>query len=83
MTTIVGDYLRRLGFPAQAHSNAHGNVQQIPLMLLASLGEMSRIGVLVLNPFVGPRHKTAVITTGLPLAIDKPIDFGLQDFCNK
>ena len=83
VTTIVGDYIRRLGFPAQAHSNAHGDVQQIPLMLLAGLGEMSRIGELVLNPFVGPRHKTAIITTDLPLAIDKPIDFGLQDFCNK
>ena len=83
VSTIVGDYIRRLGYPAQAHSNAHGDVQQIPLMLLAGLGEMSRIGELVLNPFVGPRHKTAVITTDLPLAIDKPIDFGLQDFCDK
>jgi reductive dehalogenase len=83
VATIVGDYIRRLGYPAQAHSNAHGDVQQIPLMLLAGLGEMSRIGELVLNPFVGPRHKTAVITTDLPLAVDKPIDFGLQDFCDK
>lgn len=80
---IVADYIRRLGFPAQAHTNADGDVLQIPLMLLAGLGEMSRIGELVLNPFVGPRHKTAVITTDLPLAIDKPIDFGLQDFCDK
>jgi len=80
---IVADYIRRLGYPAQAHSNAHGDVMQIPLMLLAGLGEMSRIGELVLNPFIGPRHKTAIITTDLPLAIDKPIDFGLQDFCDK
>ncbi len=80
---IVADYIRRLGYPAQAHSNADGEVLQIPLMLLAGLGEMSRIGELVLNPFIGPRHKTAVITTDLPLAVDKPIDFGLQDFCHK
>ena len=81
--TIVADYIRRLGFAAQAHSNADGDVLQIPLMLLAGLGEMSRIGELVLNPFIGPRHKTAVVTTDLPLEIDKPIDFGLQDFCSK
>lgn len=80
---IVADYIRRLGSPAQAHSNANGEVLQIPLMLLAGLGEMSRIGELVLNPFIGPRYKTAVITTDLPLAFDKPIDFGLQDFCSK
>jgi len=83
VATIVADYIRRLGWPAQAHTNAHGDVQQIPLMLLAGLGEMSRIGELVLNPFVGPRHKTAVITTDLPLVPDRPIDFGLQDFCDK
>ncbi len=80
---VAADYIRRLGYPAQAHSNADGDVLQIPLMVLAGLGELSRIGELVLNPFLGPRHKTAVITTDLPLAVDKPIDFGLQDFCSK
>ncbi|MGH8673497.1 MAG: 4Fe-4S dicluster domain-containing protein, partial [Burkholderiales bacterium] len=34
-------------------------------------------------PFVGPRFKSAVVTTALPLAWDQPIDFGLQDTCNK
>ncbi|MFQ5659435.1 MAG: reductive dehalogenase [Gammaproteobacteria bacterium] len=80
---IVADYIRRLGIPAQAHSNADGDILQIPLMLLAGLGELSRIGELVLNPFIGPRHKTAVVTTDLPMEVDKPIDFGLQDFCSK
>ncbi len=81
IANVLADYLRRLGYPAQAHSNADGDVLQIPLMLLAGLGELSRIGELVLNPFLGPRHKTAVVTTDLPLAIDKPIDFNLQHFC--
>ncbi len=80
---VVADYIRRLGYPAQAHSNADGDVLQIPLMVLAGVGELSRIGELVLNPFLGPRHKTAIVTTDLPLAVDKPIDFGLQDFCSK
>ena len=83
VTTIVADYIRRLGYPAQSHSNADGDVLQVPLMVLAGLGELSRIGEVVLNPFLGPRHKTAVITTDLPLITDKPIDFGLQDFCDK
>ena len=83
VAVVVADYIRRLGYPAQAHSNADGDVLQIPLVVLAGLGEMSRIGEVVLNPFLGPRHKTAVVTTDLPLAVDKPIDFGLQDFCSK
>ncbi len=81
IATVVADYIRRLGYPAQAHSNADGDVLQIPLMLLAGLGELSRIGELILNPFVGPRHKTAIVTTDLPLLPDKPIDFNLQHFC--
>lgn len=41
------------------------------------------MGDAIINPFLGPRFKAAVVTTDLPLAIDKPIDFGLQDFCQK
>jgi len=78
---VIANYIRRLGYDAKCHSAASGEVQQIPLMLLAGLGEMSRIGELVLNPFIGPRSKTAVVTTNLPLLPDKPIDFGLQEFC--
>jgi reductive dehalogenase len=44
---------------------------------------MSRIGDIIVNPFLGPRFKAAVVTTDLPLQADKPIDFGLQDFCRK
>jgi reductive dehalogenase len=44
---------------------------------------MCRIGDCVLNPFLGPRFKAAVVTTDLPLAPDKPIDVGIQDFCSK
>ena len=49
-------------------------------MLMAGIGEMSRIGI-VLNPFLGTRFKAAVITTDLPLEADLPVDFGLQEFC--
>ena len=59
------------------------DVLHIPIILEAGLGELSRIGELVLNPYVGPRFKSGVITTNLPLLPDKPIDFGLQDFCEK
>ena len=44
---------------------------------------MSRIGDTVLHPFMGPRFKAAVVTTDLPLTPDKPIDFGLQQFCSQ
>ncbi len=78
---IMADTLRQLGFPARSQTNVDSEVLHIPLLLLAGLGEMSRIGELVLNPFVGPRFKSVVLTTDMPLEPDKPIDFGLQYFC--
>lgn len=80
---ILADYIRRLGYPARAHHVMNYQVVLPPILLWAGLGEMCRIGDTVLNPFLGPRFKAAVVTTDLPLAIDKPIDFGLQDFCRK
>ncbi len=80
---IIADYIRRLGYPARAHHARNYQVVVPPILLWAGLGEMCRIGDCVLHPFLGPRFKAAVVTTDLPLAIDKPIDFGLQDFCSK
>lgn len=79
----LADYIRRLGYPARAHHAMNYQVVVPPILLLAGLGEMCRIGDIVLNPFLGPRFKAAVVTTDLPLTVDKPIDFGLQDFCKK
>lgn len=79
---VMAETLRQLGFPARSQTNVDSDVLQLPLMLLAGLGELSRIGELVLNPFVGPRLKTVVMTTDMPMEPDKPIDFGLQYFCD-
>ncbi len=80
---ILAEYIRNLGYPARAHHAMNYQVVVPPILLWAGLGEMCRISDIVLNPFLGPRFKAAVVTTDLPLAIDKPIDFGLQDFCTK
>lgn len=79
---VMADTLRDLGFAARPQTNLDSDVLHIPLVLWAGLGELARIGELVLNPFVGPRFKSVVLTTDLPLEVDRPIDFGLQYFCN-
>ena len=78
---IVALHLRKLGYEATAHSAADSDVIQTPLVLLAGLGEVSRIGETILNPFLGPRLKTGILTTNFPMEADLPIDFGLQKFC--
>jgi ferredoxin len=79
---VMAETIRGLGHPARSQTNVDSDVLHIPLLLLAGLGELSRIGELVLNPFVGPRFKSVVLTTDLPLEPDRPIDFGLQYFCS-
>ena len=78
---VIAQQIRNLGYKAKAHSVMDGDVLQPPLLLLSGLGEVSRIGEVILNPYLGPRLKSGVVTTDMPLSYDKPIDFGLQNFC--
>ncbi len=80
--SIIASYIRMMGYPARLHSIRGYQVLVSPLLLLSGIGEMSRAHI-VLNPFLGLRLKASVVTTDLPLQPDKPMDFGLQDFCNK
>jgi reductive dehalogenase len=78
---VLAQHLRNLGYTARVHSVMDDEVLHPPLLLLSGLGEVSRIGEVILNPFLGPRLKSGVVTTNMPMAHDKPIDFGLQRFC--
>lgn len=80
MTMVMADYIRQLGYPSKA-SCFDNYVTLMPQLVLESgLGEVSRLGI-VLNPFVGAAFKAAAVLTDLPLLPDKPVDFGLQKYC--
>ncbi|MDR1603363.1 MAG: reductive dehalogenase [Gracilibacteraceae bacterium] len=81
IAVILAKYIRTLGYRARAHHSANYGAPLPPLMIAAGLGELSRTGDCVIHPRLGFRHKLAAVTTDLPLAPDKPIDFGLIDFC--
>ncbi|MGJ8585403.1 MAG: 2Fe-2S iron-sulfur cluster-binding protein [Marinosulfonomonas sp.] len=78
---VLAQHLRNLGHAARTHTVMDDEVLHPPLLLLSGLGEVSRIGEVILNPFLGPRLKSGIVTTNMPLSHDKPIDFGLQSFC--
>jgi len=78
---VIAQHIRNLGYTARVHSVMDDEVLHPPLLLLSGLGEVSRIGEVILNPFLGPRLKSGVVTTDMPMTHDKPIDFGLQKFC--
>ncbi len=78
---VLAQHIRNLGYSARTHTVMDDEVLHPPLLLLGGLGEVSRIGEVILNPFLGPRLKSGVVTTTMPIAHDRPIDFGLQRFC--
>jgi len=79
----VARFIRNLGYEARAHID--GNYEIIcPLVARdAGLGEIGRMGLLM-TPKFGPRVRISVVTTDLPLNIDKPLnDYSIIDFCTK
>ncbi|KPA23365.1 3-chloro-4-hydroxyphenylacetate reductive dehalogenase precursor [Shimia sp. SK013] len=78
---VIAQQIRNVGYKAKAHTVMDGEVLQPPLLLLSGLGEVSRIGEVILNPYLGPRLKSGAVTTDMPMDHDQPIDFGLQSFC--
>jgi reductive dehalogenase len=82
----LANYIRRLGWDASAQYGPsfvnRYSVQLPPLLLAAGIGEVSRAGI-ILNPFLGLAFKAAAVLTDMPLLPDRPIDFGLQKFCQE
>lgn len=53
-----------------------------PHAIEAGLGEVCRAGFMV-APETGSDLRTALVVTNLELEIDKPVKFGVEEFCNK
>ena len=73
-------YIQQLGYRARAHVDANYRVMCVPVAADAGLGELGRLGLLI-TPEFGPRIRLAVVTTDAPLVLDRPLAFGIQDFC--
>ncbi|MGD0658154.1 MAG: reductive dehalogenase [Syntrophorhabdales bacterium] len=74
----VANFIRELGYHAVPCGN--DTAMSIPLAIQAGLGEISRLGLLV-TPEFGPRVRLCKVITDLPLQADKPITFGVMNFC--
>ncbi len=74
----VAEFIRHLGYHAIPMGN--DTALSIPLAVNAGLGELGRNGLLI-TPQFGPRVRLSKVFTDLPLETDKPIDIGVQSFC--
>ncbi|MDH3754364.1 MAG: reductive dehalogenase, partial [Acidimicrobiia bacterium] len=75
----MAQYLRNLGYRAVPSMN--DTALAIPYAVKAGLGEYGRHGLLI-TPEFGPRVRIGKIYTDLPLAHDRPVDFGVKAFCD-
>lgn len=80
VTTQLAAYIRALGWPARAHHLRNYGVLAVPVAVDAGLGELGRCGYLI-HPQLGANLRLACVTTDLPLALDPPVDLGVQHFC--
>ncbi len=72
------NFIHGIGY--QAFDLQFFGINPIPFAIMAGMGEMGRTNRLI-SPYFGGGIRFAMILTDLPLALDKPIDFGLQEFC--
>jgi reductive dehalogenase len=83
ITTQLSDFIRGLGYEAmyrETRGGANPELNMVPIALDAGIGEFCRTGR-VLSPEYGNNMRLKAVTTDLPLEPDKPISFGLHDFC--
>lgn len=74
--TRVINFLTCLGYGAEYIPSFN----PVPWAVASGLGEMGRMNRMI-SPLYGGAIRLFAVITDLPFAIDKPIDFGLQEFC--
>ncbi|MCL3781297.1 reductive dehalogenase [Prolixibacteraceae bacterium JC049] len=76
----VASFLNSLGYKAIPAGNDTG--LNVPTAIQAGMGEGSRMGLLI-HPKYGPGVRIQKIYTDLEITPDKPITFGVKEFCRK
>lgn len=76
----LAEFIFGLGY--QAIPSVSDTAQCVPFAVDAGLGELGRMNRL-LTPEFGPAVRLAKVFTDMPMACDKPIDFGVTGFCRQ
>lgn len=74
----LAEYIRALGYNAIPCMN--DTALSIPLAIDAGLGQLGRHGLLITAEY-GSNVRLCKVLTDMPVIPDKPIDFGITDFC--
>lgn len=80
ISTVISRWFKSMGYIGLAQHQRHYNVITPALALDAGLGEVGRQGYLI-TPRQGARVRVFAVLTDMPLKTDKPISFGVDEFC--
>jgi epoxyqueuosine reductase len=82
ITTQLADFISGLGFDATYRETLGTNPELlvVPIAIDAGVGEFARTGH-CLSPEFGVNMRIKVVTTDMRLQTDKPVSFGVHDFC--
>jgi reductive dehalogenase len=82
ITTQLADFIAGLGYDAVYRETLGTNPEllMVPIAIDAGVGEFARTGH-CLSPEYGINMRIKVVTTDMPLETDKPVSFGVHDFC--
>jgi epoxyqueuosine reductase QueG len=77
----ISAFIRNLGYEARNHMDGNYLLVAPLVAVQAGLGEIGRHGLL-LSPQYGARIRLGVVTTDLPLIVDGPVKYGLEELCH-
>jgi ferredoxin len=80
LTMELTDYIRSLGYRVQVSGPTLHYGPMIPMFVDAGLGQLGANGQL-LSPHFGSRARLQIILTDANVTYDKPIDYGIHQFC--
>jgi len=82
VAVIMAQFIRGLGWRTRALPSENAPYLVVPTFVDAGIGEQGRCSFVVTKEF-GNNFKPSAVATDMPLALDNPVDFGIQDFCEK
>jgi Pyruvate/2-oxoacid:ferredoxin oxidoreductase delta subunit len=78
-TNSLAAYIRSLGWPAEAFAVGR-DILMMPSAIQSGLGQLGKHGSLISKEH-GSNFRLTMVLTDLPLAIDTPVDIGVEDVC--
>ena len=82
ISITIANLIRAWGFRARALPPENSPYLVVPTFIDAGIGEQGRMGHCFSKEF-GNNFRPGAVATDMPMVIDRPVDFGLQDFCDK